>query len=324
MKALYFEQFGLAEKVLKIGEFPRPKIIKNHSVVKILLSVVNPADFMYIAGKYDRPVIFPQIAGMDAVGLIEETQGTIPAGSLVAFRHVGTWTEYATVPDEQLIKLPDEYPLHKGVQLFLNAGTAKGLLDKIALKPQSWLLLTAGTSAIAKIILQMAIRKNLKIISITQKEIEVPKLKEMGAWKVIDLSSLKRSLKDEIMAATNGEGISGCLDCVGGNASSEILKSMQIGGHMIFYGVFDRSPILISSDLILFKELTIDNFRINRFLASITDIKKFYQELAMEIGNENFKIDIAAEFSITDFSKALTSAITEASLGKTLFRIANH
>ncbi len=303
MKALFFEQYGLPHEILALKDIPLPSMAKSHSLVKMLYASINPADHMFIQGQYGIKAQFPQIAGLDGVGLIHQSGGSLPAGTLVAFRYPGAWAEYALVPDHNLIPLPDDYPMEKATQLVLNAATAYGLLNTRQ-DPGEWLFLTAGSSTVAKLILQFAVKRKIQVACSIRAGEDGENLEKMGANLVVDSSNLSE-MKTRIMDATNQQGISTCFDCVGGQLSTALFESMATGGRYIFYGALDNADITISAPQILFKQLTMQPFRFQNFLDSLDDIHLFYQQLIGLFGDPGIKVEINSSFSLEHYLDAL-------------------
>src|SRR5262245_9078916 len=143
MKALLFDHAGTPGDVLRLAEIDPPRPAPGEVLVRVLASSINPADAMFIAGTYALRPHFPQVAGMDGVGTVEGAGegAALGPGVRVAFRHVGVWAERVAVPVAQVVALPAEFPVEKGAQLILNAGTAWGLLEAAGLKDGGWLAL---------------------------------------------------------------------------------------------------------------------------------------------------------------------------------------
>jgi len=83
MNAIFFNQTGDPQEVLAIGEFDRPSPGPGEILVKVHAASINPADILFIQGKYRIKPEFPQIAGLEAAGVIE----SVGAGVLI-FRQI--------------------------------------------------------------------------------------------------------------------------------------------------------------------------------------------------------------------------------------------
>ena len=72
MKAAWFEKFGSADKVMQVGEQPKPLAEPGQVVVKLAASGVNPSDVKKRAGAspnlLDEGLVIPH---SDGAGIIE-------------------------------------------------------------------------------------------------------------------------------------------------------------------------------------------------------------------------------------------------------------
>ena len=323
MKALYFETTGMPEDVLKLGELPVPRPASGECLVRVLACSINPADFLFISGKYGIKPSFPQIAGMDGVGIVESSRNKIPQGSLVAFRHMNVWADYVVVPEGQLIPLPQEFPLEKAAQLFLNAGTAWGLLDRAKLKAGDWLLLTAGNSTIAKTVAQMAHGRGIKTIACVREASHAANLQDFRVSQIINTSETGEDLDQKILHITQGKGVSGFFDAVGGPVSSTLIKGMAAESTLIVYGLLSNETVCYHNSTILYKALKIEGFRIGQHVASLPDRSGTFQEIAGIVKSPEFRMDIGGKFPLSAYPEAIKSSRINAHNGKMIFWFAD-
>lgn len=319
MKSIFFETTGAPEDVLQVKDIPIPDPGNNEVLVRLLASPINPADVLFINGRYRITPRFPQIAGLEGVGIIEKVGKNLnyEAGTLVAFRHKGVWAEYAVIPVDRLIILPKNFPVEKGSQLALNPITAYALLDQANMKINDWLLLTGGTSAVSKIIIQLAKLKNINTIVMVRKDDEAKSLKQLGVAEVISIHSEK--ILEKILEITNGRGVTCLLDAVGGPLLSELINIMALKGQIISYGLMDAANVTYHNSAVIFKNLTIRGFGIDAWLENNTEKKKeAFDFLINTIVDEEFKMPVAAKFSLVDYQSAFNLYQSGVNHGKIL------
>jgi NADPH:quinone reductase-like Zn-dependent oxidoreductase len=320
MKAIIFDQIGKANDVLKLEEILISEPNDNEVRIKILASTINPADMLFIEGKYRMQPSFPQTAGLEGVGIIDKTGRNIqlPKNTLVAFRHKNIWAEYAVMPEEKIVILPQNFPIDKGSQFSLNPITAYALLEQANIKESDWLLLTAGNSAISKIIIQLARQKNINIISVVRKSTDFDELKSLGVTAVFLSDSA--TLLTDIQSLTNGKGLNCILDAVGGQLMTDLLKSLAPFGQLISYGLLDKENVNYHNSNVIFKNITIKGFGVDAWLQSITqeEKEKMHKFLIVELQKDDFKLPVAAHFKLTDFAEAITEYYNDSNKGKIL------
>jgi len=287
--------------------------------VKMLASPVNPADLLFINGVYRIKPQLPQIAGLEGVGIIDKVQDGSPfnINALVAFRHKGLWAEYAIVPENKLILLPDNFPIGKGSQLSLNPITAYALLEEASLQQDDWLLINAGNSGVSKIIIQLARLRRIRTIVVTRNEIEADGLDLIGATKV--LTSQSGNLTEKILEITGHKGVACVLDAVGDELLSALLTVMAPFGRVISYGLLGKGNVSYHNATVIFKNLTITGFGIDAWLLKKgDDVRNIYSSLVEITANPEFQMPVAAAFPMEEFCEAFEYQRNNANTGKVL------
>src|SRR5262245_50957247 len=108
MQAIQVSQTG-GPGVLKPVDLPIPSPKPNEAVVQIKASGVNFIDVYFREGRY--PTSLPFVNGQEAAGVVTDTGSevtTIQRGDRVAYTSsLGSYAEYAAVPENRLVKIPD-------------------------------------------------------------------------------------------------------------------------------------------------------------------------------------------------------------------------
>ena len=125
MKAIQVVQTGGPE-VLTPAELPMPAPKPNEALVKIEASGVNFIDVYIREGRY--PVPPPFINGQEGAGTITEVGSDVThlrIGDRVAYTSaLGSYAEYAAVPAERLVKIPDALSFEQAAAAMLQGMTA--------------------------------------------------------------------------------------------------------------------------------------------------------------------------------------------------------
>jgi NADPH:quinone reductase len=307
MKAILFRRNGNPEDVLEYADIPIPVPKEKEVLVRILASPVNPADNMFIEGRYRVKPEFPQVAGLEATGIIEGIGPGVDLvpGSLVSFRHRNTWAEYAIVPAEKLCILPALFPIEKAAQFSLNPFTAWALLEQAMLTDMDYLLLTAGNSSVSKIMLQLANRRGIKTIAVVRSLIIAEELKSLGATYVLEADPA--NLAAQVSEVTDGKGVNAIVDAVGGAIGTELIHCAAAKGQILLYGLLSEDHVSFYNAEVIMKLLTLKGFGLDNWLQSTPELtkQKMMQELISTIGSADFKMPVAGKFSLSDFQSAL-------------------
>jgi len=323
MNTIAFDNTGSPEEVLQITSKEKPVPGDKEVLVRILAAPINPSDIYFIEGSYRIKAQLPgQTAGLEATGIVEKAgrDADIPEGALVAFFYKDTWAEYALVPAQELAVLPSDFPLDKAAQFTLNPFSAWGLLDMAAPAAGEWMLLTGANSALGRIIIQLAVKKEVHVIALVRDMAQAAELQSLGAKFVYHLDD--PHLAGDIQQATEGKGLSAALDTIGGPLLTTIIQNMAPFGRLIIYGRIKDEPAQFNNGQILYKNLTIRGFGVRSFLSGQTKTQRadMIRQLAAIIGQSSFQLPVAETFPWRQFKNALQQNNQSGRPGKTLLK----
>lgn len=320
VKALLFKEKGGAERVLEFVDTNIVNLLPNEVRVKVLASPINPADIMFIEKTYRVEPVYPQIAGFEGAGMIVDNGGNenLPIHTLVAFRHKKVWAEYVNIPTQKIIPLPKQMPVEKAAQLALNPVTAWALLEESGARTGEWIILSAANSALSKLIIQLASRRGIKTLALIRENDPQTPLLKLGVSAILYANA--DDLEHQIKSLTGGEKIAGFLDAVGGELVTKVIKVISVNSIIIHYGLFSEQPVIYHNADVIFKNLTIKGFGIDAWLQSKTsaEMQTVWSELIKEIIKPEFKMEIAAKYSLDAYKKAIAES-KSAKGGKVLF-----
>ncbi|CAN7463417.1 zinc-binding dehydrogenase [Trinickia sp. LjRoot230] len=324
VKAVMFDKVGPPAEVLYLGETPVPTMGENDVLVRLIASSINPGDLLFIQNLYPepkRPRLPQQIAGNHGAGLVERvgSKVNIARGTFVAFSHYNTWAEYAVVPSQWLIPIPDNYRPEKAGQL-MNPITAWDLLDAAQVLPGQWLALTAGYSSISTMTLQFARQRGVNVIPIVRRTRNEIDLRLLGAAELIDLSDLGQPLGERIKILTNGHGLDAVIDNVGGPVTGELVRSLAFGGRVVINGGMSPERFeLHNFDLLMSgAEMRASIYRYFFNPPKPADWEMLSSVIAA-FGSDDFYIPRGATHRLDDFELAIRTATEHSEQGKQLF-----
>jgi NADPH2:quinone reductase len=163
MKAIRFAQYGEPAKVLTVQECPLPEPGKGEVRVRMLASPVNPSDLLFVRGQYAgvQPH-FPSPVGFEGVGMVDalgpQVQRPVP-GQRVVVRNEkgGNWADYAVVPAQDLLAVPDDLPDEQAACFTVNPASAILMLRHVLAIPKGeWLLQSAASGELGRMIIRLA------------------------------------------------------------------------------------------------------------------------------------------------------------------------
>jgi len=130
MQAIQVSQVGGPE-VLTPVDVPVPSPNPDEALVQIKAVGVNFIDVYFREGRYPTPL--PFIDGQEAAGVVTEVGSevtTLRPGDRVAYSsRLGSYAEYAAVPADRLVKIPDGLDFEQAAAAMLQGMTAHYLLQ---------------------------------------------------------------------------------------------------------------------------------------------------------------------------------------------------
>src|SRR5215469_15698480 len=158
MKAIQVQKTGGPE-VLTLVDLPVPKLKPNEALVKITAIGVNFIDVYLREGRYPAPL--PFVDGQEGSGIVTEIGGevkTLKPGDRVAYTSfLGSYAEYAAVPADRLLKIPDKITDQQAAATMLQGMTAHYLVySTYPLKKSETALIHAAAGGVGLLLVQMA------------------------------------------------------------------------------------------------------------------------------------------------------------------------
>jgi NADPH2:quinone reductase len=320
MEAVVFDRVGAPEEVLAWREIPSPQLEPSELLIEVRARSIQPADLLFIAGRYRVQPRFPQVAGFDGAGIVAEVGADVvgfTAGERVAFRSVGAWATTTAVPAGKAYRVPRDLdaklPDDLVCQFALNPLTAWGLLDAAAATRGARVLGTAGGSVVAGLLSAFASRRGIDFVRLTREN------DGYIAWQGDRTHALAagRSVAETLGSIAPFDVV---LDAVGGPGTLDLIASLAPGGHMVSYGVLDDRPFEMRAANVLYKNLTWQGFGIDRWLAQSTDevLGRARRECWELLAQEPELVPVAARFTLKDIHAAIRHVRENRHAGKVL------
>ena len=217
-----------------------PQIKQNEVLIEVHAAALNRADLLQRAGQYPPPPGWPDRFGLEAAGIIAavgedvEKQGKWHVGDKVcALLGSGGYAEYVAFPEELLMPIPRGLTMVQAAALPEVYGAAYLFLCmEGGLKAGDTLLMQAGASGLASVIIPMAKAFGARVITTVMNDELEAKIAHLPADIVVNTSkqSLAEVMKAELEA---GRGVDICVDCLGGSTVGECLPYMNFDGRWI-------------------------------------------------------------------------------------------
>ncbi len=236
MKAIQITQTGGPE-VMNFVDVPVPRPKPNEALVQIKAAGVNFIDIYFREGRY--PAQVPLVPGQEAAGVVTEVGPAvthIAAGDRVAYAGInGSYAEYAAVPAERLVPIPDRLDFEHAAAAMLQGMTAHYLAySTYPLKRGETALIHAAAGGVGLLLVQMAHRIGARVIGTVSTEEKAALAREAGADHIILYT--KSDFAEETRKLTHNEGVHVVYDSVGKTTFEKGLDSIRRRGYMVLFG----------------------------------------------------------------------------------------
>ncbi len=236
MKAIRVHAPGGPE-ALRYEDVPQPAPGAGQVLVKIEAAGVNFVDVYQRSGQY--PVPLPFVLGQEAAGVVAAvgpgvTQAKV--GDRVAHIGVfGAYAEYAAVPAEQLVALPDGVSAKQGAAAMLQGMTAHYLASTTyPLKPGDTCLVHAAAGGVGLLLCQIAKLRGARVLGTVSTLEKAALARDAGADDVILYT--EQDFESEVKRLTGGAGLQVVYDSVGRTTFDKGLNCLARRGLMVLYG----------------------------------------------------------------------------------------
>ena len=237
MKAILVDK---KDRSLHWSEVPTPTPASDEVLVKIEAAALNRADLMQREGDYPPPAGCPEWMGLEVSGEIIEIGGEAAEKSdwrlgdkVCALLGGGGYAEYVTVKYDMLMPVPKNCSMIEAAAMPEAFATAYlNLFIEGGIKPGNTLLMHAGASGLASVVIPMAKAFGIRVITTVIDDDKIEGIKHLGADVVVNTKrcDICQVLKDELDA---GHPVDVAIDCLGGEIMGKCLHYLAHGARWI-------------------------------------------------------------------------------------------
>ena len=246
MRAIVVGRTGGPEQ-LTLREIDKPVPEAHEALIRIESIGVNFIDIYFREGRY--PAALPFIPGQEAAGVVEAVgrdAKTVKVGDRVAYTGgLGAYAEYATVPANRLVKLPEKFAARDAAAAMLQGMTAHYLTrSTYPLAAGETALVHAAAGGVGLILCQWAKALGATVIGVVGSEAKAELAKKHGCKHV--LISGQDELVPGVKKLTRDAGVAVVYDAVGKDTFMESLDCLRRRGMMVTFGNASGAPPAIS------------------------------------------------------------------------------
>ena len=227
-------------QALSWSEVENPVIKSEEVLVEIHYAALNRADLMQRAGDYPPPPGCPEWMGLEVSGVIVEIGEEAKAKSnykigdkVCALLGGGGYAEYVAVKYDMLMPIPENCSMIEAAAMPEAFATAYlNLFIEGKIEKGNTLLMNAGASGLASVVIPMAKAFGIRVIATIIDENKRKAVEKLGADIVVNtlnediVEVLKKQLEE-------GHSVDVAIDCLGGEIMGKCIHYLTHGARWI-------------------------------------------------------------------------------------------
>lgn len=228
------------DRTLRWDDVPDPVLGEDDCLIKIEAAALNRADLMQREGDYPPPPGCPEWMGLEIAGtIVDMAQGAKEKSNykigdkVCALLGGGGYAQYANVKYDMMMPIPENCSFVEAAAIPEAFATAYlNLFMEGNLKPGNTLLMNAGASGLASVIIPMAKAFGARVITTVLTDEIAAKIQHLNADRVVVTTreDILQVLKAEL---ESGHGVDVAIDCLGGEIMGKCIHYLNHGARWI-------------------------------------------------------------------------------------------
>ncbi|WP_462401597.1 NADPH:quinone reductase [Pseudomonas sp. Marseille-QA0332] len=320
-KRIQFAQHGGPE-VLQLVDFepadpgPRQVRVRNRAIG------LNFIDTYFRDGLYAPPSL-PSGLGTEGAGVVEavgEEVTRLRVGDRVAYAvgPLGAYSEVHTLPEANLVKLPEAISFEQAAAVMLKGLTVQYLLKQTyAVQPDDIILFHAAAGGVGSLACQWAKALGARLIGTVGSPEKAERAKALGAWETIDYS--REDVAKRVLELTAGKKCPVVYDGVGADTWLTSLDCLQPRGLMVSFGNASGAVSGVNLGILAQKgSLYVTRPTLATYADNAQNTQAMADDLFGMIASGKLKVDIQQRYPLDEAAKAQRELSARRTVGSTV------
>ncbi|MBS8266786.1 oxidoreductase [Mesobacillus boroniphilus] len=316
------DDFSAEVKTIGLEDLPAGDV-----VIKVAYSTVNFKDGLASIpnGKIVRS--YPFVPGIDLAGTVvrsddsrfKEGDEVIATSYEIGVSHYGGFSEFARIPADWIVHLPDGLNLREAM-VFGTAGFTAALsvhrLEENGLTPEKGkVLVTGATGGVGSVAVSMLAKRGYHVVASTGKETEHDYLRKIGASEIIS----REDLVGEKVKPLDKQLWAAAVDPVGGKTLSAILSKLEYNGSVAVSGLTGGTDVATTVFPFILRGINL--LGIDSVYCPMETRKLLWQRMASDLKPEGFLETIQNEVTLEELPGVLFSILKGENRGRTIVKM---
>ena len=230
-------------EVLRVQERPDPRVGPGEVRIAVRAAGINFADTLARVGLYPDAPKTPCVLGYEVAGEVESVgdgvSGHRVGDRVMAPTRFGGHAELVTVPEAQVLSLPERSSFEQGAAFPVNYGTAHAALVIMgSLREGDRVLVHAAADGVGTAATQIARNAGAEVFG-TASAAKHEAIRAQGVDHPIDYRT--EDFEREVMRITGEEGVDLVIDARGPTSFRKDYRLLRPGGRLVMYGISEVS-----------------------------------------------------------------------------------
>jgi len=287
-------------------------------LVKVAWSSVNYKDALATIAKGQVARISPLIPGIDLAGTDEDSGEEVLAhGYGLGVSHHGGYAEFARVPSEWIVPLPDGLSAKQAMTIGTAGYTAARCviaLESAGLTPGAGPVLVTGASGgVGSTAVDILAARGYEVVASTGKSEDF--LLSLGAAEVIS----REDAAGDASRPLEKSRWAGVVDCVGGEVLAGAIRGLKYGGAAAACG--NTGGVKLPTTVLPFILRGVSLLGVDSVQTPIKERTETWKRLATDLRPPHLEDALAVETDLDGLEDALTRILAGKISGRTIVRL---
>jgi putative YhdH/YhfP family quinone oxidoreductase len=293
------------------------------TVVRVDWSSVNYKDALAVSPKGKVAQISPLVPGVDLAGTVVEGDGegseVIVHGHDLGVAHHGGFAEYARVPSDWVVPLPDGLSARQAMALgtagFTAALSVQRLEEHGVEAGDGPVLVLGASGGVGSTAVGILAARGFEVVAATGKEDEADWLRELGASDVLS----REETSEESKKPLEKERWAAVVDPVGAKATAYALRTTRYGGAVAVSGLTGGTSLETTVFPFILRGVSllgVDSVNTPEDLR-----RQVWERLAGDLRPKGLDESITREIALDDVDAFLDDVLAGKGVGRTVVKV---
>jgi len=311
MRGLLLEKLGEPED-LALLEIADPEPGPGELIVDIYSAAVNFPDILSIAGKYQLRPELPFVPGREGAGVVSAVGEGVtrfqPGDRVMVQLDYGAFAEKSVAKEHETYPVPDGIGFDQAAAVGVAFQTAWfALTDRAQIKEGETVLVTGASGSVGLAAIQLAHTWGCRVLAGLTTPSKAKAARQAGADLIIDLSreNPRESIREQVMAVTNGDGVDIVVEIVGGDVFAGALRCLRFRGRMVVVGFTSGQIPEMKTNYVLLKNIAVTGVDRTQYRDVLPEwMDEAQAQIFDYIRTHRIEMPVQARFPLEEFLKA--------------------